>query len=349
MLSDLSHARNDETVDESSMLSLVELTEQEKELIISQDFYGITDYHVELFWIDRLVGEMQRMNPKNHSLDHYFDRFAILLRRVEYNPDEGLIEILSALNCTRSEFRYSDNIECIQNVVDKLGIEIDAKSRRAYSSSLGVENSALWAAIIEEVWVMTQSKIFRTRCDQRRRRALRRKNMMESYVRNVLEKYRRVLVLRVDFGYREDYAPFVSEQEARDDLARLFANRRHNKDLLPDLVGYVCCIEWAVKSHYHFHALFMLDGDRRRNAAYLAQVIGNYWVDVVTKGNGRFYNCNLSKQTYKNCGIGMIHQRDSEAVTYLIKDALGYLLNKEQYLVAKSLEHSKSVFRGVLR
>lgn len=92
----------------------------------------------------------------------------------------------------------------------------------------------------------------------------------------------------------------------------------------------------------------MLDGDRRRDDVHLAQQVGLYWVNVITKGKGRFENCNLAKHKYDSCGIGMIHLKNPDEVDNLLRVSLGYLLNTERYLVAKSLEHSNTVFRGVM-
>lgn len=173
--------------------------------------------------------------------------------------------------------------------------------------------------------------------------------LMQAYVMQLLHRYRRLLVLRVDFSYQAEHSASVSEVQARADLRRLFANRRCNAGLLPDMVGYVCRMEWAFDTKYHFHVMFFLDGDLRRKDAHIAQQIGRYWVDVITKGKGRFYNCNLSKSQYDKCGIGMINLKNGEEVDALLNNALPYLFKKDELLAAKALEGRKTVFRGLLR
>jgi len=307
-----------------------------------------SELHQDLILIELMMDNVCQIRSDLDSLDHCFSIFANLLHKRHFDPHSGLYDIVSAMQHIRDEFRYSGYLECLLGVLGDLQLVADPVNRKVTSTLLGDDSLLLWRALIAEVRSRSKSRSFIQRSDQRRRRSIRRKAVMESYVLKVLEKYKRLLVLRVDFGYLKDYAPYVSEQEARADLARLFANRRHNQGLLPDLVGYVCCIEWAQDARYHFHVLFMLDGNRRRSDVYLAQQVGRYWVDTITKGRGRFYNCNLSKHHYQDCGVGLIHWKRPEQVTSLVRDALGYLLNKEQYLVAKRLEHSKTVFRGVL-
>lgn len=333
-----------------------EVSQIEKRASLLSDFY-LSDqalafspiaFHSDLVWIEGMVKIMGSIDPYSYSLDYYFHSFANLLHNQEFDPDSGLFDIVFGLQYTRQQFRYSAHIECLLSAIEDLKFETNVATQRVSSPVLGTQTLDLWNALIKEVWARITSLTFIKRCVQDKRRAARRKVVMESYVLKVLEKYKRLLVLRVDFGYLSEHAPYISEQRARADLARLFANRRHNKELLPDLVGYVACIEWAENTRYHFHVLFMLDGDRRRNDAYLAQEVGLYWVNVITNGRGRFYNCNFAKHKYDSCGLGMIHLKNPDQVDSLLRSALGYLLNKERYLIAKSLEHSKSVFRALL-
>lgn len=305
-------------------------------------------FHMNLLLIDKMVKVIENTNPHNNSLNYYFYQFANTFEIVNLNPQSFLREIIENIEYTRKEFRYSEHLECMLDVVDEMQLKVVEITRSVESSLFGNQPLALWEILIKKVWERVQSPVFIARCEQRLIRIKKTQVAMEGYVLKLLEKYKRLLVLRLDLEYKLEHAPYISEAEARADLARLLGNRRHNKDLLPDLVGYVVRLEWETYTRFHFHVFFFLDGDLHRRDAHLAQQVGRYWVDVVTQGRGRFENCNLSKHKYDSCGIGMIHLNRPDEVKRLLKDALYYVLTKVKFLVAKELGHRKTLWRGLM-
>lgn len=88
--------------------------------------------------------------------------------------------------------------------------------------------------------------------------------------------------------------------------------------------------------------LFFFDGSKVRRDIEIAWLIGQYWVDVVTKGRGLYYNCNRNCFYYKSCGVGMVSHSDAQArqglrnaVLYLTKTDLFMRLRAEGRCIGK--------------
>ena len=167
------------------------------------------------------------------------------------------------------------------------------------------------------------------------------------YIDDLFAKYSRLLVLRVDFSYGEGRLEIEGCQEGRDrqDVLKLVSEKiiRHRTELLgylknkcPNLglVGYVWKLEYGKEKGHHYHMIFFMDGTKVRQDIVIAKVIGKYWSDVITAGQGIYYNCNGDKSRYKYCGVGMINYHDTEKLAYLKEKAAAYLTKVDLYVSA---------------
>jgi hypothetical protein len=162
------------------------------------------------------------------------------------------------------------------------------------------------------------------------------KNYQElmEYVDYLFACHSRLLVLRVDLSYQKRYSD-TTQAEVRRDRKRLFENARSNK-LFADMVGGIWKLEHGPEKGFHYHVMLFFDGSKAREDITKASLIGRYWIDVVTKGRGLYFNCNAIKFGYKSCGIGMVHHADAQlreglrnAVVYLTKTDLYMRLQTE--------------------
>ena len=74
-------------------------------------------------------------------------------------------------------------------------------------------------------------------------------------------------------------------------------------------------------------------------------MIGEFWVNHITHGNGLFYNCNLSQNYFYN-GVGMVHSADAEkriGVDYAVK-----YMTKADAIMRLSLGNARIISRGVM-
>lgn len=175
-----------------------------------------------------------------------------------------------------------------------------------------------------------RSGIFRSKLNSYQRSSNKNYKELIGYVDALFDRYSRLLILRVDLSYKKQYSK-TTQTEARRDRERLFGNTRSNK-LFGDMVGYIWKLEHGPVKGFHYHVMFFFDGSKVREDGTLAERIGRYWNEMVTKGRGLFYNCNASKWRYKNCGIGMVSHSDSVLREVGLRSAICYLTKTDLYM-----------------
>jgi hypothetical protein len=104
--------------------------------------------------------------------------------------------------------------------------------------------------------------------------------------------------------------------------------------------GYIVKMEYGIDKGIHFHALILFDGSRRSNHSHIhsAKLLGEYWVDVVTKGSGDYWNSNAKIKDFKNaglCGIGTINADETELRNNLLNYVVKYLCKPSQFFKPK--------------
>lgn len=151
------------------------------------------------------------------------------------------------------------------------------------------------------------------------------------YVNGLFDRWSRLVVIRIDLGYRKELTVEFDELEA--DLKRLHTNRRHN-DTFRSLCGYIIKIEYGIEKQLHIHAFLFFNGHKRQGNkdSYIAETIGKYWVDVITSGRGSYWNCNDQKHKYKYVGIGLVEVGDSDKRQNLLR-AVSYLCKKRTQVI----------------
>ena len=155
------------------------------------------------------------------------------------------------------------------------------------------------------------------------------------YMKYFLDKYARLLIVRVDLKIKSEFANKVSVDafnnfmnDLRDDLGRKRGYFKH-------LRGYAWAIEQGVDNGgIHCHLLLLYNGDKRQQDWFLGDVVGKHWVEI-TEGLGSYFNCNTieQKRMYERLGIlgiGRIHGNNNLEVKNAINAAL-YLTRPEKY------------------
>ena len=170
------------------------------------------------------------------------------------------------------------------------------------------------------------------------------------YVNALFKKFSRLLVVRVDFGYRKD-SDIVNNNDmsakylkAKKDFEHMFNNRRGNK-IFDHMVGYAAKIEHGLMKGFHLHAILFFGPERQRDVN-IATRIGEYWVKVITKGEGVYFNCNAKKQSYKHLGIGKINHNDIDLRENLETRVCAYLTKPDFYAKIIAHDDGRTFFRG---
>jgi len=168
-----------------------------------------------------------------------------------------------------------------------------------------------------------------------------------SYIDSLFRAYSRLVVIRLDLEYSTLHKATIDE--AKSDITRFISNQRHNK-LFHALRGYIIRLEFGITNGYHFHTLLLFDGSIRSNHSdqHLAQSIGEYWNKTITKGRGRYWNCNGQKDRYHpngKLGIGTIYAIDLEKINNL-KRVVEYLCKKDQFFSPTNNPKFKTLHKG---
>jgi hypothetical protein len=174
----------------------------------------------------------------------------------------------------------------------------------------------------------------------------RRQVSNEKYVDALQDRYSKLCVVRVDFGYKKDENNEVNVtlEEANKHIDKLLNNRRNNS-IFKDNVGHIIKTEYTEDKGVHNHAVLFFDGNKVQNDKYKGDQIGNYW-ETITKGNGSYHNCNRSN--YKNNATGMLDYRDVEKREKL-DNAMSYLVKEEQSIKPlKEEEQCRAIRRGTI-
>jgi hypothetical protein len=167
------------------------------------------------------------------------------------------------------------------------------------------------------------------------------------YVNDLFSKYSKLIVLRVDLHYKAnveaDFFRFKS------DFRKFKNNARHNHSLR-ELVGYIFKIEYGLKKKLHSHALLFFNGQERdpQKHVNLAKKVGEYWRDVVTQGDGDYFNCNDIESTYTYPALGCIQHFDDKRNN--LPYVLEYLCKKKMQFV-KPISHpnAKTITKGTVK
>ncbi len=177
---------------------------------------------------------------------------------------------------------------------------------------------------------------------------------LEAYFAELVERHRKLLLVRVDLHYSSDKHPGM--KRFNQDVEKLISRVQNKDTIFKHQVGYAYRLEQGGKSRgYHCHLLIIYNGSLRCKDSYLGQEIGVLWQEEITRGDGEFYNCNQGehKRRYKQegrLGIGMI-LRDDQCKVNNAQHAISYLARPEkedQYLRGK-LSGMRQFDKGQLR
>lgn len=148
---------------------------------------------------------------------------------------------------------------------------------------------------------------------------------IETLITSIYERHAKVLVLRLDLSYKKvDHSCGIYSNNSQD-IAGIGDHNaqflKHLRKVFPDtLLGYIWRLEYAEKTGYHLHYLILLNGQKHHQDILITQRLATEWIDVITAGQGRAWNCNASKKDYKNLAIGMsTYDSPKEGMNALIK------------------------------
>lgn len=178
-----------------------------------------------------------------------------------------------------------------------------------------------------------------------------RKRMVEStatYIDQLLENHSKIQVIRIDLSYTKEHAQKASLEDINQDLKHMLNNQRTKPSVFKNMIGYIAKREYTEEKGPHIHSLFIYDGQKVSKDAFKGIQIGEYWKNEITNGKGIYHNCNLEKDRYAECALGMIDHTDDAKRTVLKEKAIAYLCKEEQSVgPIKQSGSERSFTRGI--
>lgn len=291
------------------------------------------------------------------------DNFPALLPRgsTDYCPNfistlgkiTGFIETIRHLS---PRFEYSEYIELFRNCCLDTGIRLPPSAdwqqrwkETEFFPGLNRPSTYVINDLIDSIRSKCREVYFVRKVRNRRRECARRFKEYCIYVEALFAIHARLVVVRVDLFYQKALAPSVDLRQATDDLNHLLNNRRSNQ-IFDDLRGYIAKAEYGIEKGIHFHTILFFDGSTRKGSShiYLAQLIGEYWVEVVTKGNGDYWNSNARASEFDRkglLGIGPIHA-SSDQLRFNLNRIVRYLTKSDQFVRHKCDHKFRLLRRG---
>ena len=237
---------------------------------------------------------------------------------------------------------YSENIRLFQEACNSLKLHPQCFTNPLdYNTSTKKYAYEIFNDLIKLIRCKSKTVEFSKRVTDRANYANRMFKKLKDYVDALFAKHSRLIVIRLDLSYHvsNDIQPkqLVTLQQAKNDLAHLLKNTRHNA-LFEHVVGYIWKLEYGQSRGYHYHVILFFLGSKVQKDVYIAMQIGKYWSEVITNKRGHYYNCNNDKakhDSFGNLGIGRINADDANLRFNLLNKVVKYFTKKEQYLQLK--------------
>ena len=176
---------------------------------------------------------------------------------------------------------------------------------------------------------------FRKAVHNQRRVARKNAASLKSHINRLFSRHSRLLVIRIDFGYRHepefDAEPWVppADKDVKADFAKL---KRFIRKNIPHLKSIIWKIEYGAIKGHHLHGIFISDGHLVREGISWGKVIGEQW-EAITSGAGSYWNCNANEALFEKMGrrgIGLINYDDKARRASLIRVAM-YVAKSDCY------------------
>ena len=297
-----------------------------------------------LFWVERLAKDIILSKEKSYETKtrRYVDRYGYEDDKKEFIITPTGNNVLSLFGgkivrlrdtfCRHSLTPYAEHF--IKHLEDMILLDDNKWKKFQWIGCIySVEgNEGVFGEIdefLDGLRGKAQSKEFEKKLNSLNRSVKENHKSLLSYIDALFKRYSRLLVLRVDLNYSEgngiedEPKKFKKYGQVKKDFEHFLNNMRSNT-LFDHMRGYVWKLEYGRLSGYHYHVIFLFAGSKVREDVNIVMMIGEYWNKTITKGRGRYYNCNDKKEFYTRCGIGMINHYDTNIIENL-RMLAGYL------------------------
>jgi hypothetical protein len=305
-------------------------------------FIRVRDERERLFFYDAFVQSVLRSKSPHIKFVQKLGQPLVVVKSKTANDFYPLI--FEKIDIPSDNVRFSEYVELFLECHAALGLPLpskegpqvlvsDSQGTFADHFAVGTRCGDVFNRLVDLIREGAQQPAFKQRVLGRIRSSTENYESGLNYVAKLFAHTSRLLVLRIDVGYAKELAQGVSVDQIRKDFMRFMNNRRHN-GLFAHMVGHIWKLEEGQSRGLHYHLILFFKGSKVDAHAYLAEQIGKYWKDAITKGQGSYFSCHRNLNRYRRSGIGMMHHTDVEKLDTL-NSIIRYITKKEQYLRIK--------------
>ena len=309
---------------------------------------------------DGLLGQLKLIEPLVVEVVSSSDELFTTAQRVNGNitlkSSSTGTKLLSVLSKGQSEFTYYFPVHELNPYVDLLftcagrvtNPLLFSHATRTHPSEVLSTVEAL-SALVADIRRAAQDRDFKRLVRNFSKASTKRTKSLESYIDALFKQRSRLVVIRLDLSYQSGLLrQKESLQESLDGVKNDWG--RMQRDLhkgvpVSGLLGFACKLEYGHRKGFHFHLLAFYDGATYRKDVVLAKLLGEHWQEAVTKGKGRYFNCNNQQWKYLYRGVGVVGHRETDVIRNL-KGRVASYLTKVDYWVRLSPSSGRSFFRG---
>lgn len=162
---------------------------------------------------------------------------------------------------------------------------------------------------------------------------------LAEYLTKLFKHYSRILVVRVDLKYTKEAQTDINIKQFYQHFEKM-RNRISNQDTcFENLHGYAWAMEQGTENGgYHVHLLLIYSADKHRKGSYLAQQVGEKWIEL-TNQQGTYYN--LHNRAYINQLIMQGNEIGIGTLSREVEGDLEKLLTVGLYLTKETKESQR--------
>lgn len=255
-------------------------------------------------------------------------------------------------------YRYSARVEVFYDACKELGLigahRFAFGEPAEYVHTSNVRYMDVFDRLIKSIRERCETREFKERERLRTLNAERNKQNVLAFERAMFDEKAgrsRWLVLSLTLRYKPEFRDQITPELIAEHRRRFFGAKRTNA-LIGGIVSQVWAIEQGEDTGLHLHVILFYSADHNRDE-YIAQLICEYWVEIVTKGMGDYWNSNSGalKESYKTyghgIGVGQINWYDT-LKRGALRENLKYLAKASQYLMLKSADRIHTFGMGQL-
>lgn len=264
---------------------------------------------------------------------------------------------IDAINMLSTNYYYSERINVFIDCCQSIGLlKISLEWKNIWSDPKkndarfgGISAADIFNNLVQKIRDEWKIKNLQTKVNARKKDANSRCIEYCNYVDALFDNCGRLVVLRIDLYYKKEYSNDINVSDITNDLNHLFENKRCNS-IFDFMKGYIAKLEFGIDKGIHYHVLFFFDGSERNNHRHihLAEEIGEYWVDIITKGRGDYWNVNDKAIRYDELGkrgIGVINWNETNLIKNL-KYIVEYFCKVDQFIRPKFGSKVRLLRRG---